>query len=228
MELDFFLVFLLAHLTGDFVLQTNKIAKFKAEGIKGLLMHGIIICSVQVVFLAVFGPLGLAAGVVCGIIHFFIDYMKYSLRKYIEPIQFIYFLVDQAIHIAVIYIITLLFEPNAAVPAAYIGISKLLAVFVILTYLLTIAVHIFVFDIPGHLGKTVFLNRHERLVDALFILAVWGCWFLPLLWSAVIIAGIWYLYYRVQNGMFMYKASLSAVKYLFFLCSSYFVYMVFK
>ncbi len=78
----FVLLFLLAHLLGDFVFQFNKIAEMKAKSLKGILIHVMIVGMIKVIIMGFFyGVRGVIIALCVASIHFLIDYMKLRLKK---------------------------------------------------------------------------------------------------------------------------------------------------
>lgn len=172
---SFFSIFILAHLVGDFVLQTDKIAKEKASSIKGIIKHSIIVFLVQVFLLSIFGIKGLISGIISGFAHFFIDYMKYYINKkgLLKNMQSIYFLIDQAIHVILIYILVISLgrglEYNYFQCINYVNFISFI---IILVYTAPIFSKILVFDlnlIPKDKG---FFIKNERILDGLCAIVI--------------------------------------------------------
>lgn len=135
---DVFLVLVLAHLIGDFVIQIkyvniNKklITRFLYS--KGLIYHSVhhaILTLLLLTFLLEWDPIYLPIGIMIFIVHYFIDFGKIKLETCIIPklqekyteekylLHYIfekkttYFILDQMLHIVSIYIILLVFQFN--------------------------------------------------------------------------------------------------------------------
>ena len=131
------LVFISAHLCGDFLLQTNKIARLKAESIKGLFIHSLIVTVCQVLFLSFFGINGIIAAIICGVIHFFIDYIKYAYIKKLKY-QLPYFIIDQIFHFIVISGLSYVFMSNISVSILVERIATVLIIINIIIYISTV------------------------------------------------------------------------------------------
>ncbi|MCA9373979.1 MAG: DUF3307 domain-containing protein [Candidatus Gracilibacteria bacterium] len=98
-----FLYLLLAHFLADFVLQPEKLVRWKQRKWSGIAVHGSVHLVISFILLAVYMPnmSVLAAILLIAAAHFLIDWLKIiyerGAKKYIGP-----FLVDQAAHISVL------------------------------------------------------------------------------------------------------------------------------
>ena len=101
----FLLKMLLAHLVGDYVVQGDRIANWKARAVAGVLVHGLIVTLVTVAFAF---PLdadleNLYAALAIGGIHTFIDLTNFigtqRINKKDGLSSFVLFLCDQVAHI---------------------------------------------------------------------------------------------------------------------------------
>lgn len=115
----FFLLALLAHLVGDFVLQPTAINNRKEEGkISGFLLHGLILFLLT--FLAVhwYGLLtALLYGVLVTAAHLLLDLGKYLAGRRGKPgAELFLFLIDQLFHLAVVFFSIYRFIPVAPDP----------------------------------------------------------------------------------------------------------------
>ena len=205
----FFLLFILAHLIGDFVLQTNKIAAMKASKLKGVLIHAGIVTAVQVVMMSAFGLNGVIAGLAGGIIHFFIDYLKLHIAK----LGFIYFIVDQAVHLVVILVLSIILQYQNSLYDIYLSYIKLAVIVIVITYVSAVAVKILVRDIFPGLKKDSFFARRERLLDTLTLTLICACFLLSVYLGAAAVALIVYFYYRLQKNLFKYITAVILIKY---------------
>lgn len=110
--MDTFVVLLLAHLVGDFPLQTDRIFKLKLAGKRGIALH--VMIHVTVLALLLRQPLRqwlllLALGGV----HFLIDWTKLRWQRPQGP-EAPGFLLDQVAHMASILLLALAFPAAAA------------------------------------------------------------------------------------------------------------------
>ena len=111
---------LCCHLVGDFYLQVDSLAKRKQEQVKGVLIHSFlyVIPFVPVMYILQIslGEVGLLL-LALGISHFFVDSIS---RKFSS---FKSFLIDQSIHLAVLWGMAMLFPLHIQLPAPLVGIG---------------------------------------------------------------------------------------------------------
>jgi len=212
----FIYILLLAHLLGDFVFQSNKIAAMKAKSIKGITIHVMISGAINVIMMGVFyGLRGMFIAVCVTIIHFVIDYLKYKITKKIANIQTLYFLFDQGLHISVLLIASSLWlnpiaNYNIDVRLLLIGILMIIS-----CYVLTILVKDVFLDF-GWIMNSPFFERNERRIDGItawillvgFILNFW-IGMTSLLFGTV-------GYYIVQKRLYSYSLRMIGMKYIVF------------
>jgi len=97
-DVDGFLALLLAHLIGDFPLQTPWVFAWKQRGIWGLFIH--VLLHVGVAFVLVQdGRRFWRLWLILGIAHFLVDWFKLHLT--FRP-AWVGFLLDQAVHVAIL------------------------------------------------------------------------------------------------------------------------------
>lgn len=211
---EFLLIFILAHLTGDYALQTDNIAKQKSESIKGIAIHVSLVCLSQMLFLSLFGIRGIAAALTGAGIHFFIDLMKLRLGERLKRIELLYYFLDQALHLLVIVVLTLVFAPAEGSMGSYILYVKLLIGLVLLVYTATVTAKNVARHFFRELKARRFFEKNERWIDAvtgglLFASGIAR----PLISSLLLLAGI-YFYNRLQAAAFGYGWKISLVKYI--------------
>jgi hypothetical protein len=90
----------LAHLVGDYVLQWNRLAAWKAREMKGVLAHGLIVVAVTWLFSLPFDPTWWRGVVLIGLSHTAIDAFQLRVRLPIAPL--LRFTLDQVAHVAFI------------------------------------------------------------------------------------------------------------------------------
>lgn len=100
-----FVVLLLAHLLGDFPLQTNRIFRMKLANKRGLSLH-IAIHVLTAAILIENWWLHWPVLLVLGIVHFFTDYIKIKLQKAGEPLT-PGFIADQIAHVITIILLAM-------------------------------------------------------------------------------------------------------------------------
>lgn len=213
---EFFLLFFLAHLIGDFVLQTDKIARLKSLSIRGMLIHCTAIAVVQVLILSIFGISGILAGFLCSILHFGIDYLKLRINQYILKFQFGYFLIDQLVHIGTILFLTVFLAPVSSVPMKYMEYVKLPVDVIILTFVSTVAIKLLIRDLNLNSNKHLFFEKKERIIDSCAALILCGIWFIPLILGIISAAACLYAYFKLQKAVYKYEIKTVLTKYVFF------------
>ena len=106
-----FYYMLLGHLIGDFVLQTDQIAHNKVKLRKWNALHAAIVTVCMLLFSLPFGVHVIGAVFVSGILHYYIDWYKPRISKR-HPLQpLVYFLLDQGVHISILYVISIFAYP---------------------------------------------------------------------------------------------------------------------
>ncbi len=107
--METFFILLLAHLLGDFPLQTNRIFRMKIAGTQGLLIHVAIHLIVAIILIPSAWQYWMVLFIL-GISHFFTDWTKVQLQRPSKPFL-PGFLIDQGMHILVISLIAI-WQPN--------------------------------------------------------------------------------------------------------------------
>ena len=210
---DIFWLFLLAHLTGDFLLQTSRIASLKLKSRKGLLLHAGLVSAAQILFLVFYGMPGLCAALAAGIFHFFIDSLKALLNPYLKRKQFIYFLLDQAVHFAGIYFFTRIFLSGQTVFSGYMPWIRTALGWVTVLSISTVAAKILVRDLFPGLSGEAFFKRFERGTDAVSAFLLYILWMFPAFLSIILVVLLFPAYKMLQDRKFGYSSGISAVKY---------------
>ena len=202
--MEIFWRLILAHFLADFTLQANVINAWKRKSVWGMLVHAAMHPLVSFVLVWPFlarpwlsvGGLALNGWACLGIIfilHFLEDEWRvYTIHRYHTPDNTLYFLWDQVIHFAIIF---LLFPVMAGARGAWIPET-----WVILGILVVVVTHfstVFIYFLEKDLWKGPFpgfdekyLGMAERLALALLCLMP-GWWAPP---AAVLWFGfMWYL-----------------------------------
>lgn len=217
LNIEFLFIFILAHLTADFVLQTNKIARLKSEATKGVLIHSGIVCGVHILFLGIYGWAGIAAGLLGAGVHFCIDSAKKVISKYLSRLQFLYFVFDQFLHLAVILLLTKIFAPEDTLSDYLIGVVVFLIGLILVSYVSTVAAKILLLDLFPPLSKEGFFIRNERALDAVFSLFLLGVFLIPNDFiRAFVIVLFFFIFYYVHKRLFPYKTGIVLLKYGFY------------
>lgn len=193
--------------------------------VKGILIHTLIVTVVQVLGMSVFGIKGVAAGLICGVVHFFIDYLKFITNKYFIKTQLFYFIFDQIMHIFLIFLLTVMFASEIHILNPSIHIIKLLISIIILTYVLSVSVKILLRDLNSKIRNSIFFYKNERIFDGLIGLILWGSCFLTLTFSVIFNVIIFYVYQKYQRKYYKYHYKLILIKYAVIIAVSYFLYL---
>jgi Protein of unknown function (DUF3307) len=97
---------LLAHLTGDYVLQWESLAQWKSVSIKGAVCHGSIVLAVTLLFAVLIDPMWWLWALLIGLAHIVIDASWVVFNRRFTPRSGMYglarLLIDQTLHFAVI------------------------------------------------------------------------------------------------------------------------------
>lgn len=224
MEITFWLYALLAHCIGDFVLQTNKIAKMKAEGLQGIVIHSCIIALCNLVCLSVFGWMGIAAGLIISGIHCLTDIIKFRWLCKMVKNHNISFFIDQFVHLATIFGVSL--QLNKIKPMYFIPNQIILVIIasIAVTYIATIVMKQLLFDFKElQLGKVPFFEEKERFQDALFALLIFSGQMIYLDGKniGIMIALFYHGYYIIkQKQLFNYNRKIIGLKIVFYWINS--------
>lgn len=227
MNYSFLLIFILAHLAGDFTMQTDSISKNKSASIRGLAVHAGIVVLLQAGFLCAYGLKGALLGVVSGLIHFGLDFLKETMGKNIGA-RFWYYLFDQLLHITVIVLLTLFFAPSRAllpIDDLYVKIS---IIAITLIFVSNITAKILVRDLNEGVRKEPFFKKNERITDAIICIAVFLAMFLSFPVFLIPAALGYYPYARFMKTTFGYPFAISAVKYGVYVLFSIAMYLFLK
>lgn len=208
------------------MLQTDKIAAFKASGAQGVLIHVVIITVVQMATLSPFGLNGIIAATLCALLHFLIDYIKIYANRYLSNFQFAYFIVDQMLHLGVIIGLTLAFAPNKSILYnKQVYCIKFLISLIVVSYLSSVAIKILLRDLYVKLRFEVFFFHNERIYDALLGIVLFAIWFLPLTLIILSVALILFLYQRLEKKQYKYVISIVLNKYFTTVFISYLLHV---
>ena len=109
---------LLAHLVGDYILQWNSLAAWKAREMRGVIFHCLIVLLVTWLFILPINPSWWPWALYIGVMHFIIDAVQLKVKMPISPLARFSF--DQLAHFAVI-ISALSF--SGYIDLAYVGMN---------------------------------------------------------------------------------------------------------
>lgn len=105
----------LSHLVGDYILQWDSLARWKARELKGVLVHGAVVQATTLLFTLPFNPEWWPWALFVGVTHTLIDTLPLSIGKHVHP--FAWFVLDQAAHLVIMVI--------ALTASGYLGASTL-------------------------------------------------------------------------------------------------------
>lgn len=212
LKVEFLLMFILAHLAGDYVFQTNKLASLKASKIKGVVLHSLIVTVVQSAALSFFGAYGTIAGLAGGAAHFLIDLLKLYLNRYFRRAEFAYFIFDQLLHLAVMAAITQMTAVKSGIPFPYIWLKHTIAL-LMMSFFMTVAARTLVRDIFPSEKNAAFFGKHERLYDAAAAIILWLCWKSPFPWSLLANVLLLFPYIYLHRRLLNYRHDMILLKY---------------
>ncbi|HCL90933.1 MAG TPA: hypothetical protein DHW70_06400, partial [Candidatus Atribacteria bacterium] len=143
---------LLAHIIADFPLQTNQIFKIKTNTEWGVLIHTLIVLIFSILFAFPYleDPKVIIVLLVIFLSHTLIDKLKMEYSKKIKNQSIRILLLDQALHIAIIAILTFNFTES------YLLISPFNSLFI--NYLIDIYNNdIFIVSLIGYIASVFFI-----------------------------------------------------------------------
>ncbi len=110
-----FYLMVIAHLIGDYLLQFNCIARWKARSVWGVVAHGAIVTATAWVCTLLFAPAWWTYALLIGVLHTGIDIIRARL---IHPTSatsdLVYYGLDQAVHIIIIGLVVHISDPATA------------------------------------------------------------------------------------------------------------------
>lgn len=211
--MDFYYL-VLGHLLGDFTLQTNKIAKNKSNNLKWVLIHSVIVTAIMLILAIPFGFKLLKLVLLNGILHFIIDFYKSKLNPTNPFSALLYFILDQAAHIAIIYIIAKInLDSDVILPFSQEIILLILAAVFVLSFSAIFIQFILRLLFPSH--NKDFFNKNERTIGnsvraLTFLIFLFSFYFqksLLILLPIVIIAVIFFynkLWFKWMTGKYFF------------------------
>ncbi len=219
--MDFYYL-LLGHLLGDFTLQTNKIAKNKSNNLRWVLIHSSIVTLIMLVLALPFGLNLIILVLINGLSHFFIDLFKAKLNL-TNPIKaLLYFILDQAIHITIIYVISKLnTDSYSFLPFSQEIITLILASVFVFSFLAIFNQFILNIIFPDK-NKDFFTNNERTIGNSIrtltFLILLLSFYFgkILLLLLPIVILIVIFLYYKtwhkwMTNKYFFTKITLDIV-----------------
>ena len=116
----------LAHLLGDYLFQSDDIARWKARSLAGVLAHGAIVILTTLMCAALVSPAWWPYAVLIGLTHAVIDLVRARFLRTSNPAwELIWYLLDQLAHLAVIVLVVA--RTRAPSRSELAGVAVLLA-----------------------------------------------------------------------------------------------------
>lgn len=217
----FLMSLVFAHLMGDFVFQTSKLAKNKEKSIRGIIRHVIIVLIVNIAVLSNFSLFGVVAAVLIAISHFIIDYVK-RVTKVCCKCTTIHNLADQVLHFLFIFICFFYFKDMVGAPIINIKYIGVLNYIILITFVSTVFAKTIICDISQvkQLSCEFFLE-YERVFDCLIIIIVTFA-FVDIIKGIALLIIATAIFYVTQKKFFRYSPNqiiIKAVVYLIFACT---------
>jgi len=154
---------LLGHLLGDFTFQTDKIAENKGELWKWNLCHSIIVTCCILIFAVPFGSLILGLVLLNGVLHFVIDYYKSRLPDQRPLYSLFYFVVDQTVHILIIFLISSFYTGNNYISSIYRILADFLIVLVLISSFASIMIQYILRLIFVSYSESFFIQNEKNI-----------------------------------------------------------------
>lgn len=127
---------ILGHILGDFYLQSNELAKRKVEELRYLILHGFFYTlSIGLAMCAFNNAIKTIIIMLISImiVHIVIDWIKIKLeKKYIEN-QCVIFVIDQIIHVVVLYLFVYIGGVNTEISLDMIGIIEVIDIGILIS-----------------------------------------------------------------------------------------------
>lgn len=94
----------LAHLVGDYILQTDRLARWKSESVWGVLTHCAIVTAVTILFALMVSPFWWQGALLIGLLHTLVDLAQLPFQQRINRglVPLARLILDQALHIFII------------------------------------------------------------------------------------------------------------------------------
>lgn len=193
--MEIFFRLLLGHFLADFTFQTNFIARWKRDSMKGLLVHVFIhpVCYfalllppfasqnyVSATWVSL-GSLSLTGWIIIPILtllHFAEDWFRVTMVNRGWPDNTLFYVWDQVVHVALLW----LFSPKLSQPLDTVW-PILGTLFVVVTHFATVTVWFIEKDLNGR----DYPETEEKYILILERLAVWLAFFMPHPWWIIVL-----------------------------------------
>lgn len=186
-----FMVALLAHLIGDYLLQNNFLFIAKSRSLLGAAMHLLIVISVTCgAIIGIFGVASWPLAVILSAGHLLIDTIKPLLLKKVKHNNILYYLIDQGLHISTLVLAAKIGSAHVSpLGEETLFIVRVLTLVLISTFFCSLTCKVALTSIyPKYYAKRPAFERGERPVDMIYGLSVF---------VALYAIPFWYLYVPV-------------------------------
>ncbi|KXG43854.1 DUF3307 domain-containing protein [Tepidibacillus decaturensis] len=184
-----FYYLLLGHLLGDFTFQTGKIAENKLKYWRWNLLHSSIITICMLILLFPFNSYILGFILLNGILHFMIDSFKSKLSIKSSLGSFLYFILDQVVHIMILYWLSTIIVKISPPLLIDVQIIKFLIILVFISSFSAILIQFILKAIfPAYQKK--FFNGNEKGVGQLTRIVSFFIFYLSFSFSIYFLIGL--------------------------------------
>ncbi len=186
-----FIVALLAHLVGDYLLQNNFLFIAKSRSFLGAVLHLLVVITATcAAIIGIFGTASWPLAVILSAGHLLIDSIKPLLLKKIKHNNFLYYLTDQGLHMATLVLAAKIGAPHVTpLGEDTLFIVRVLTMVLLSTFFCSLTCKTALVSIyPRYYAKRPTFERGERPVDMIFGLSIFvSLYAIP----------FWYLYIPV-------------------------------
>lgn len=170
-----FMVALLSHLVGDYLLQSNFLFIAKSKAPLGALLHiFIVIATTSAFIMGIFGVSTWPLVVILCLSHFIVDILKSILLKSVRHNNIIYYLFDQGLHFATLFMVANIGKEHI-VPLSdkTLFIVRVLVLMLIATVFNSLTTKVALANIyPKYYAKRPTFDPGERAADSIFGLSI--------------------------------------------------------
>ncbi len=173
--LQIFIILLISHIFCEYIIMPDFLLVGKSKTVPGVVIHSIIVAIVT--FITVFyffGNTGWPLALILTVSHIFIDLIRPIFFKKLKAHNFIYFVVDQALHIGILYYAATIAVDNSTplAPATNDFITMAL-VFLVGIFTAPLFSRMYAKAIvPSQYKKRGVMQADEVLCDALYGIAI--------------------------------------------------------
>ncbi|MCX7774111.1 MAG: DUF3307 domain-containing protein [Clostridia bacterium] len=172
---------LLGHLLGDFLFQTDTIAAHKVTEPRWNLIHVALVTLCTLFFAIPLGSTVMLLVLANGIFHYVIDWLKPRLSKKYKISELSAFLMDQGIHVLLLFVISL-FAKQAGAPLLFIPETWQALLVVVFVASFGAVLNQFIINKVSERQKLPFFLKDEKvwgmLVRLAILVSLFLCWML--------------------------------------------------